>query len=89
MKITRERLNSICLLHLPAIVWVQNNRNFNEKGYSYAAFYVQDTATWYLAGDAEWYGTRTCTNDQMFKILRDPETENMWHVKDWQIVHTD
>ena len=68
----------------PLIVWTQDKHNFGERGYTYGALYIADRTTWYLCGNAEFYGTREMDDHEMRQLIESPEVSDWWHNKGWK-----
>jgi hypothetical protein len=74
-------------LHLqspPMIVWEQQGHPFGSARYTYGALFIQATQTWYLAGDAEYYGSREIGDSTMRQLIEDPDVETWWYNQQWR-----
>lgn len=85
MNVTADMWAAVHSDELPAIVWkvFADGWATTTGTYSYAAFYNKAAKMWYLAGAAEWYGTRVCTDIQMLEVLQRSEVKTLWRVADW------
>ena len=71
----------------PVIVWAQDKRNFGEPGYTYGALFIKARHTWYLCGDAEFYGKREMTDREMRRVIEDPRVDDWWHNTGWELAN--
>lgn len=72
----------------PLVVWEQKSRAFGELNFTYGALYIKDRDTWYLAGNAIYYGRkREITDQEMRDLLSDDEVETWWWNKQWRKAH--